>query len=285
MATTASSPRAGPTDADPPQPGRVDVLFVGHATLRLDLDGVRVVTDPLLRTTLGPLQRHGSPPDAASLGGADIVLLSHGHPDHFDARSLRAVPGSPLVVVPRGLGIAAARALAAGPGRARDIVEIVAGESLELRGVRVEAVPARHWVTPGGPRAAPLGYRIAGSTSVLFAGDTGRFPEQAALAGRVSLALLPVWTWGPHLGPGHLGPRSAAELLRDLGATAAVPIHWGTLYPRRLHHVLMRPLRDPGHRFAGHAARLMPAADVRVLQPGEAATFRLPGPGSLPSAP
>ena len=142
-------------------------------------------------------------------------------------------------------------------------------------GSRSRSCPARHWITPGTPRAQPVGYLLQapGSPSVYFAGDTGWFPGLDLLAGRVDLALLPVWTWGPHLGPGHLGPRSAAEVLGRLGATGAVPIHWGTLYPRRLSRVWDRPLRQPGVRFAGHASHLAPAADVRVLQPGASAAF------------
>jgi L-ascorbate metabolism protein UlaG (beta-lactamase superfamily) len=108
---------------------------------------------------------------------------------------------------------------------------------------------------------------------VYFAGDTGAFPGLDHLAGRVDLALLPVWTWGPHLGPGHLGPRSAAELLARLGAPAAVPIHWGTLYPRRLSRVWDRPLHQPGTSFATHAADTAPGADVRVLRPGDVASI------------
>jgi L-ascorbate metabolism protein UlaG (beta-lactamase superfamily) len=155
------------------------------------------------------------------------------------------------------------------------VVEVVAGERFAIGRVEVEVVPARHWITPGTPRAQPVGYLLhaPGSPSVYFAGDTGWFPGLDLLAGRVDLALLPVWTWGPHLGPGHLGPRSAAAVLGRLGATGAVPIHWGTLYPRRLSRVWDRPLRQPGVRFAGHAAHLAPAADVRVLQPGASAAF------------
>jgi L-ascorbate metabolism protein UlaG (beta-lactamase superfamily) len=89
------------------------------------------------------------------------------------------------------------------------------------------------------------------------------------LRGVVDLALLPVWTWGPHLGPGHLGPEDAAEVAAEIGARAAVPIHWGTLYPRRLHRVWTRPLMEPGDRFAAAAARLAPRTDIRVLRPGE----------------
>jgi L-ascorbate metabolism protein UlaG (beta-lactamase superfamily) len=114
-----------------------------------------------------------------------------------------------------------------------------------------------------------VGYLLDAGPTVYFAGDTGRFPAMRDLAGAVDLALLPVWTWGPHLGPGHLGPRSAAEVLADVRPKAALPIHWGTLYPRRLHRVWRSPLAEPGDRFAAHAARLAPDVDVRVLRPGE----------------
>ena len=54
---------------------------------------------------------------------------------------------------------------------------------------------------------------------------------------------------------------------------AAVPIHWGTLYPRYLHRVWHRPLREPGDRFAAYARQLAPDVVVRVLRPGETTTF------------
>ncbi len=105
----------------------------------------------------------------------------------------------------------------------------------------------------------------------------GHGPIRRAGEGRrcCRLALLPVWTWGPHLGPGHLGPRSAAEVARSLGPAAVVPIHWGTLYPRQLHRVWKRALREPGDRFATHVRDVAPDVDVRVLDPGSSTWFDL----------
>lgn len=243
--------------------------FIGHATAVLDLGGVRVMTDPFLRTTLGPLQRHGPLPESASFQGVDVVIISHGHPDHFDRRSLQMIGGQPLVVVPRGL-----RAWLRGSVRG-EIVEMVAGERLTVGPLTVTGIPARHWIGPGAPRAAPMGFHLDAGVRVYFAGDTGRFAAMAALAGKVDVALLPVWTWGPHMGPGHLGPRSAAEALVDIAPVAAVPIHWGTLYPRRLHQVWRRPLDEPGDRFAAHAALLAPGVDVRVVRPGGVTTIEM----------
>jgi L-ascorbate metabolism protein UlaG (beta-lactamase superfamily) len=235
--------------------------------LLIELAGVRVLTDPFLRAGLGPLQRHGPLPEAGDLERIDVIVISHGHPDHFDPASLAKIPGRPLVVVPRGLG-AATRRVTGGP-----VAEVVEGEQMAVGPVSITALPARHWISPGAPRAQPLGYLIAGGQRVWFAGDTGWFDGIRALAGQVDVALLPIWTWGPHLGPGHLGPRGAAEILREIAPSAAVPIHWGTLYPRRLHRLWPGPLAEPGERFAGHAARLAPAVDVRVLRPGEATSI------------
>lgn len=249
-------------------PPRLDLRFLGHATVLLDFGGTRVITDPFLRDRLGPLERHGPLPVPGDLEGIDVVVISHGHPDHLDLPSLAAIPGRPLVVVPRGLGRAVRDATRG------DVAEIAEGDRLAVGTLSITAVPARHWISPGAPRARPIGYVMDAGASVWFAGDTGRSEAMGALAGRIDIALLPVWTWGPHLGPGHLGPRSAAEVLQDVAPAAAVPIHWGTLYPRRLHHVWRGPLDEPGDRFAAHAARLAPNVDVRVLRPGETATVR-----------
>lgn len=224
---------------------------------------MRVLTDPFLRSRLGPLERHGPVPDPGALGPIDLVVVSHGHADHFDRDSLAGLEGHPTIVVPRGLGVVA-RASVRG-----DVVEMEAGESVAVGGLTVSAIPAHHWISPGSPRAQPIGYLIDAGPRVYFAGDTGRIPAMSELAGRVDVALLPVWTWGPHLGPGHLGPRSAAAAVADIRPSIAIPIHWATLYPRRLHRVWGRPLTEPGDRFATHVRVTAPDVDVRVLRPGE----------------
>ncbi len=249
----------------------VDIRFIGHATVLLDIGGIRVLTDPFLRRRLGPLERHGSPPDVDELGEIDVVLISHGHHDHFDRSSLRSLRGRPTVVVPRGLGASTRRVVRG------DVVELAAGEGLALGPLRVEGVRASHWISPGAARAQPLGYALEAGRRVYFAGDTGPFPDMRDLVRAADVALMPVWTWGPHLGPGHLGPRSAAEMLTDAGPTVVVPIHWGTLYPTRLHHVWRRPLDEPGDRFAAHAAKVAPQVDVRVLRPGESTVISADG--------
>lgn len=261
--SSSSQPEASPTNQS------IGVRFLGHATTLVDIDGVRVLTDPFLRRTLGPLTRHGPIPDPADLQ-VDVVVISHGHADHFDRRSLAALPGRPTIVVPTGLGATVTN----DPSIAGQVREIAAGESLDLGRLTIRAVPARHWIAPRAPKATPIGYLLDAGARVYFAGDTGRYPGMRALAGTVDVALLPIWTWGPHLGPGHLGPRTAAAALRDIEPRTVIPIHWGTLYPRHLHRVWHRPLVEPAERFETHAGRVAPEVDVRVLQPGEATSIR-----------
>src|SRR5690348_6109287 len=102
---------------------------------------MRIATDPMLRTSLGPLERHGAPPDRGWFEGLDLVLVSHGHPDHFDPPSLARTAGRAPVVVPRGLGRAASHAVDG------EVVEVVAGDRFAVGALDVEVVPARHWIT------------------------------------------------------------------------------------------------------------------------------------------
>lgn len=275
----------GPSDGpmppgDPSGPTRdettgLGVRYVGHATVLLDLGAVRLLTDPFLRDRLGPLRRHGPVPIAADLGPIDVVVISHAHPDHFDRRSLDVLEGDPLVIVPRGLEVGLRP-------RGRRVAGVTVGQAVRIGGgYTVTAVPARHWRWPGAPRAATVGYLIESAGAdprrggIYFAGDTAPFAAMGAFAARVDVALLPVGSWGPHLSPGHLSPRSAAEVARDLGARVAVPIHWGTLYPPFLERVAGGRLTEPATRFARWAGTLAPALDVRILQPGEATTIEI----------
>jgi L-ascorbate metabolism protein UlaG (beta-lactamase superfamily) len=236
--------------------------YLGHSTVLLEIDGVRILTDPVLMDRIGPLRRHS---DAVvhllEDIEIDVVLISHGHHDHLHLPSLRRIRGQPRIVVPRGLGQIV---------RGRDVVEIAAGEWLDHDGLRIEAIHADHdgGRRPFGPSAAALGYRIAGTVRVYFAGDTDLFPEMSALAGAIDVTLLPVWGWGPRLGQGHLDPARAAEAVLRIRPRLAIPIHWGTFYPFAMARFWPGPLSDPPHDFAREVARIAPATEVRILAAG-----------------
>lgn len=246
----------------------IRLTYVGHATVLIEIDGVRILTDPLLRDKVGPLRRHGPAPSRDELGAIDAVLISHAHPDHFDRSSLRLIDGDPMVVVPRGLGRAGAHV-------SRRIVEVAVDDQVEVRAVRVTAVPARHGRWPVHSAARPLGYLIEASRGIYFAGDTALFAGMAKLSGRVDLALLPVGRWGPPAGPTRLTPATAVDAAELVGASIAVPIHWGTLFvPGFRGGRWGWGSRDAGPAFAEEGQRL-PGLQVVVLEPGEAR--ELPG--------
>ena len=232
------------------------ITWLGHASVCIEVGGVRLLTDPLLRGRLGHLTRRAPHVDLEALGEIDAVLLSHVHRDHLDLPSLRWLPDETLVIAPTGAGALLAD---------REVLELAPGEEATVAGLAVHATPAVHEVRRGGRSVPAVGFRIAG---IYFAGDTDVFPEMESLA-PLELALLPVWGWGPTLGHGHLDPRRAAEALRLLRPRVAVPIHWGTYFPAPLglrgHH----RLEDPPHEFAREAAELAPDVDVRILNPGE----------------
>ena len=251
----------------PPTPGNSfgdRLIWVGHATVLLELGGRRLLTDPVLRSRVGPIARAAAPADAAVAQNLDAVLVSHVHYDHLDARSLRRIDGATPVIAPRGAGRLLRRLGFA------SVTEIAVGETVDVAGVAVRAVPAHHDGRRhpfGADRAETVGFLVGDSPRVYFAGDTEQFDGMADLAAGLDVALLPIAGWGPTLGAGHLGPREAASALTLLRPRVAVPIHWGTLYLRGLG--LRRRLADPPHAFARHAAELAPAVDVRLLAPGD----------------
>jgi L-ascorbate metabolism protein UlaG (beta-lactamase superfamily) len=224
------------------------------------LDGVRLLTDPVLRHRVWHLRRR-VPLDAAELGGIDTALLSHVHFDHLDQPSLRMLGTDVTVVVPVG-----ARRLLRGFS---DVREVDVGDEVRIGKVTVHATPAEHRSARFTVRSAPsLGFVVSGSRRIYFAGDTDLFEGMSMLAGSLDVALLPVAGWGSKLGPGHLDPVRAAHSLLLLRPRIAVPIHWGTLSPLN-----RSASADPPEAFLRHAAELAPRVEVRILEPGAALTF------------
>ena len=80
------------------------IVFLGHATVLIELDGVRLLTDPLLRDRVAHLRRQVPPLDPAVYAGIDAVLISHLHHDHLDLASLRLLGLEIPLLVPAGAG-------------------------------------------------------------------------------------------------------------------------------------------------------------------------------------
>jgi L-ascorbate metabolism protein UlaG (beta-lactamase superfamily) len=240
------------------------IEFVGHATVVVDMDGVRLLTDPLLRNRVAHLRR-AVPVDAKKLRGIDAVLISHAHYDHLDLPSLEKLGKKLPLVAPRGLGGLLRKR------RFESVHEIELGESIAVGPLDVRAVQAEHEASRGpfGASAASLGYVVSGSQTVYFAGDTDLFDGMAEL-GPVDVALVPIWGWGTTAGAGHLDPARAAEAVARLQPKVVVPIHWGTYYPIPL-GLRNAPdfLETPPGEFEEAAKEAAPDVEVRVLRPGE----------------
>lgn len=249
---------------EPTEPPLGDRLtFLGHSTVLIEMAGTRLITDPVMGHVLLSLRRHVAHLSSSSFADVNAVFISHGHFDHLDLPSLRALRGRPDLIVPAGLGHVVQGA-GLGP-----VHEVRVGDRLSVGGVEIEVVPAAH----GGRRspwaaADAIGCLISASSSIYFAGDTDLFPEMAALAGRVDVALLPVGGWGPRLSRGHLDPRRAAQAAALIRPAVAVPIHWGTLSLVGLHRFMGTRFDAPGQAFADAVARYAPDVRVRVLAPG-----------------
>jgi len=258
--------------------------FLGHSTVRVELAGRTVLTDPLLTRGVGPLRRVGPPPDPATWAGVDVVLISHLHGDHLHLPSLRMLGPDVRIVVPRGAGAWLRRR-----GFAH-VAEIAAGETLSDGALRITGVRAEHSGHRFGPRlthgpnTAAVGHLLEGAGSTVYvSGDTALHDSMPLLGERaVDVALLPVWGWGPNLGPGHLDPVEAAEAVSLIRPRVAVPVHWGTLTvagigPRSpLGRRMRRLLVEPPQRFAAEVARRHLGTTVVVAAPG--------APVPLPSA-
>jgi len=257
------------------------VSYLGHSTVVIELDGVRVLTDPILRRRVGPLVRAAPPLLADAWSDIDLVLLSHSHWDHLDLGSLRLLGGDVPLVVPLGLG---ARLRARG---FREVHEVAPGDVIELAGLTIETVPALHrgFGPPIGPTDLAVGYLVIGSRSVYFAGDTALFAGMSELDRGLDMALIPVWGWGPRArAVDHLDPLGAARAIEIIRPHLAIPIHWGTLHPIGMHWLRPDTRVEPPEAFARHAARIVPTTDVALMGIGDDITVgsgpRRPAPGT-----
>ncbi len=286
-AGAAGAVRDAVPDAGPEVAG-LRITWLGHATVVLDIAGVRILTDPLLRAHAGLLRRRGAAPATAAWAGADAVLISHLHHDHAELGSLRLLGDTPVVS-----GRANARWLHShGVARAQGLSPdewwrvpggLAAGGSAPGGPVRVRLARAEHGhrPMPHRPNAAHGFLLAAPGLTVWFAGDTGPFPEMADLAelagAPVDLAVVPVGGWGPRLSGGHLDPVQAAHACTVVGARYAVPVHWGTLHAPVSRRLPPGWMDRAGPAFAAALARTGGGTRAIVLEPGQGAD--VPGRG------
>lgn len=243
--------------AVPPASG-LRVTWFGHSAFLLEIDGVRVLVDPVWEQRASPLQFMGPKRFFAptlpleQLPELDAILISHDHYDHLGAHTVRRLAGLGAAARARwftslgvgqrlrGFGVAGER-----------ITELDWTESGEIAGlelahsVRLTAWPARHF----SGRAPWDRFKTLWSSFVFegpqhrvyYGADSGLWPGFAEIAARYErfdLTMLEIGAFHPLWASIHLGPGGAAEAYRQMGGPAKagllMPLHWG-LFNLALH--------------------------------------------------
>lgn len=268
---TAPIPLASPGmfDADP---SRLAVSWFGHSTALLEIDGYRVLTDPVWSDRcspsdiVGPQRLHPPPIQLEGLPAVDAVVISHDHYDHLDIDTIRALARTQRApfVVPLGVGAHLRRWGIPG----ERIVELDWYESAAVDELTVVCVPARHFSGRFLDRNTTLwaSWTFIGPTHrAYFGGDTGytkSFERIGADYGPFDLTLLPIGAYNTAWPDVHMNPEEAVRAHRDVTEGGLlVPVHWGTF------RLAPHPWAEPVERLLAAAA---PArVDVAVPAPGQ----------------
>jgi L-ascorbate metabolism protein UlaG (beta-lactamase superfamily) len=230
-----SDPR--PAWARAPQTG-LRLTWLGHSTVLLELDGARVLTDPVFGerasplSFAGPRRFHPVPVALSELPPLDLVVLSHDHYDHLCRDTMAALARMSVPIV-TALGVGA-RLEALGID-ARRITELDWHESTQVGPLRVTAAPSQHF---SGRAVGDRNHTLWASWvleglrhKVYFSGDTGLTDEFRSIGeryGPFDLVMLEVGAWNEAWGDIHLGPKNALRAFDMLGGGALLPVHWGT---------------------------------------------------------
>jgi L-ascorbate metabolism protein UlaG (beta-lactamase superfamily) len=240
-APTGPLPSMNPVDAWSRTPSSgLRATWLGHSTVLLEIDGVRVLTDPVWGPRASPSQLVGPkrfqpvPVSLRQVPPVDLIVISHDHYDHLDYPTIRALAKSSVPFV-TSLGVGAhLEAWGVQPDR---IVELDWWESHTLPNsdLIVTATPSQHfsgrgWKDRNATLWSSLVIRSPRHT-IFFSGDTGLTTEYQTINERLGpfdLVMLEVGAFHPAWGDIHLGPENALKALTLLGGGAFLPIHWGT---------------------------------------------------------
>jgi L-ascorbate metabolism protein UlaG (beta-lactamase superfamily) len=229
---------AGP--APPREVRDLRVTFINHATVLIQIDGRNILTDPVWSERVSPVSfagpRRVRPPGIRfeDLPPIDVVLVSHNHYDHLDLATLDRLVRRDRPRIFTGLGAGAILTRRSIGG----VTELEWWQKVELgSGLSVTSAPVQHFSGRSmTDRNATLwtGYVLSGPAGrVFFAGDTGYGPHFREIARRfpgIRLAVLPIGAYRPEwfMGPVHETPAQALQAMRDLEASTAVGMHFGT---------------------------------------------------------
>lgn len=255
---------------DAPADG-LHITWYGHASSLVEIDGARVLIDPIWSDrcspsqVVGPRRLHAVPHELDELGRIDAVVISHDHYDHLDLPTVRALTRdhAAVFVVPLGIG-AHLRSWDVPEHR---IVELDWNESHRVAGITLTATPAQHFSGRGLTRDTTLwaSWVIAGPEHrVYYTGDTGYFDGYAEIGeehGPFDAALVQIGAYGSGWPDIHMTPEQGVAAHRDVRGGLLIPVHWATF------NLALHDWSEPVDRVWREAK----AHDVRmaVPKPGE----------------
>ncbi|MBV1950417.1 MBL fold metallo-hydrolase [Streptomyces sp. BV129] len=239
--------------AKPPVTG-LRVTWLGHSSVLVEIDGHRVLFDPVWGERCspfpfaGPKRLHPVPLPLAALGPVDVVVISHDHYDHLDLPTIKALAGTDtLFAVPLGVG-AHLEHWGVAPDRLR---ELDWHESTEVGGVTLTATPARHFCGRGlrnTQHTLWASWVVAGAEHKVFhSGDTGYFDgfkDIGAAHGPFDATMIQIGAYSPYWPDIHMTPEEGVRAHLDLQSGTPhgvlLPIHWGTF------NLAMHAWAEPG---------------------------------------
>jgi L-ascorbate metabolism protein UlaG (beta-lactamase superfamily) len=222
--------------ASTPQSG-LRATWLGHSTTIVEIDGTRVLIDPVfsshagVNALLGQRRFFRLPISMAELPEIDVVLISHDHYDHLDYLSIRQLLQTRAkFVCPLGVG-AHLEAWGIAPER---IIELDWWESGQAAGLQFVATPARHY---SGRGVLDLEHTLWASFAIIgpdhrvfYSGDTAMFPGLRDIGeqyGPFDLTLIEAGGYNRYWADIHLGPEQAVQAHRMLQGQIMMPVHWG----------------------------------------------------------
>ena len=243
------------------------VTWFGHSSMLLEMDGQRLLTDPIWSDRASPVAwagpRRWYPPPIAleQLPAVDAVLISHDHYDHLDTATIQAMRGwKNVFIVPLGLGAHLAR----WGIPAERIVELDWWQSTRVGALAITLTPARH--ASGRLNAQSDltlwgGFALVGDRHrVYYSGDTGLSDAMTEIGqrfGPFDVAMIEAGQYDADWPDWHLGPEQSVLSAQRVRARALIPVHWGLF--RLAHHGWTEPVE-----------RVVAAArctDLKVLTP------------------
>ncbi len=270
---SAPLPTQDPREAWRRAPGSaLRATWLGHSTVLVEMDGVRILTDPVWGARASPTRIAGPKRFAAmpvalqQLPPLTAVVLSHDHYDHLCMATVRELARMRVPFI-TSLGVGAhLEAFGVDPAL---ITELDWWQSHGLPGteVQVTATPAQHFSGRSlSDRNATLwsSFVLQGPRhKVFFSGDTGLTDAYSAIRERFAartpfdLVMLEVGAYHPSWGDIHLGPHNALEALALLGGGPFLPVHWATF------SLSLHAWDEPAETLLTHA----PGRGVHLLMP------------------